>query len=178
MAEDPFVQYQYTDATTNNLMAGEGVGIYVGHTQHLLGPIKAQIRGGIQHGFISAQSDFLHDSFTYFPVYANLMFDVSPEISFVAGAFYAINPFYKVTVGENSGTYKLRSDVGYNAALRWTATPTSVESDNTLYMEVRFEYTEAELTTYSDTLGNSDNLTGLLDSVPITNLGLAIGFKF
>ncbi len=180
MDDEPIFQYLYDDGSTQDLMAGGGIGVYAGHSQRVLGPVKAQLRGGIQHGIIEEVDGQVsyRDTFTYFPLYANLMVNVSPEISIVGGAFYALNPFYKQTVNDNHSVQRLQSDVGYNLALRWMATPKSPDNDNTLYMEVRYEYTEAELTTYSDTLGNSVDLSGLFEPIPITNLGLAIGLKF
>ena len=178
MDDEPLETYMYTDGTESNLMAGEGQGIYLGHTQQIAGPVKMQVRGGIQHGFITAVDGFYRDTFTYFPVYANVMVKVSREISVVGGAFYAVNPFYKITEGDDSATLKLQSDIGFNAALRWTMTPVAADSDATLFMEVRFEHANAEYTSFTNTLGGSGDLTGLLEPIAISNLGLAIGYRF
>ena len=58
------------------------------------------------------------------------------------------------------------------------STPTSANSDTRLYMEVRYESTQATYASYSDTLGNSVDLSSANEKTTISNLGLAIGMSF
>ena len=99
MAEEPMETYIYSDGTESNLMAGEGQGVYVAQQVPLFGPLSLHVRAGIQHGFITAEDGFYRDTFTYFPAYGNLVIDLPGEWSVLGGAFYAINPFYKITDG-------------------------------------------------------------------------------
>ena len=180
MSEDPVGIYYdiVTGDVMDELKAGEGIGLYLGHTQRIAGPMSVQVRTGYHFGFASVSGPAGEDTFSYLPVYANLMINVSEETSLIGGLFYPFNINYSVNNSDEVESIKYKAEPGFNLGLRWTAVPKSLESTSTFFMEGRFQFANFEMTEIIQPSGASVDVNGLFEPFVLSNIGLAIGLKY
>lgn len=176
LSDEPIDEYEYTDGTTKTLTAGQGLGFFIGKDVYTYKQIDLNLKAGFKWGSISDTNYSISTHFTYFPLFANARYNITPQISASGGLSYLLVP---KAVQNNDGykvTVKLNNSLGYNIEGRYEFTPVP-NSPITLASFLRYTANKASYDTVSDNQGHSVDASKVPDK-KINSLSVGLTLEF
>jgi hypothetical protein len=150
VTRDPAVgisEYDYTDGTTEKLVAGDGFGLLIGTELFQLDKVSFDARIGAQFKSMDATDVDGYDTsdvYYFFPVFLNANYEISKRWSVSGGASILLKPTYWQQYDGEDYFVTAKHSIGFNAELRYLAIPASLESKMETYYVFRYLHNNIE----------------------------------
>jgi len=180
LSDVPIATFHYTDGSTKDLTAGNGLGILFGTDLYQAGPVTLQAKAGFHFTSMYESQDDLTVSHTlsYAPLMLNARYGLTDKISISGGVSYLALPRYTIRVNDDKLKTKLKSSIGFNIEAKYKFTEKSEYRKTDLSYTLRLVSNTAEYVSYSDSNNASGTLRGVIDDEIIRSIqfGFNLGF--
>lgn len=173
-------EYTYTDGSEETLVAGSGFGVLIGSEVYRKDDISFDVRVGAQIMTMSGtttEGEDTNDTIYYFPVLANVGYDLSRRWSVAAGASILLFPTYWSHYDGDNGYIRGNTSFGFNAELRYTAIPFRLDRGYEAFYVLRYQHNNVEYDEIEDYDGETYDASGI-DDEEIRSIQLGLKLRF